>query len=218
MTTTATGQLVPVASRRTVHAAWSGIAFPVVFVASVAASNAPADNASDAAWRANYSSTGRQVGHLATGALLILGGLCLAVFLTALWRRIRAVHSSISPLPLVAAGSAAACIGAGGAVMAYVSGGELLGNYRLPAADVLRLSNDLGFALVGVAGMLATALAVSVLSVQGRRAGLLGRKTYVFGIVTSIALLFGMVFVPLVALLVWAPTVAIQWLRGETAK
>ena len=43
-------------------------------------------------------------------------------------------------------------MGAGGMVMGYISGGEIVGNYPLPSADLLRMSNDLGFALAGVAG------------------------------------------------------------------
>jgi hypothetical protein len=189
------------------------VAFAVLFVASVAISNPPADNASNARWTANYTGSSEQTRHLTTGVLLVLTGLCLAAFFTALWRRIREVTPSLSPLPLVAAASATACIAAGGVVMAFVSGGELLGKYPLPNAEVLRLSNDLGFALVGVAGMLAASLAVASLSVQANAAGLIGRKTYIFGIIVAIALLFGMLFVPVIALIVWAPLIAIQWMR-----
>ena len=98
--------------------------------------------------------------------------------------------------------------------MACVSGGELIGSYPLPGADVLRLSNDLGFALVGVAGMVPAALAVVCLSVQGRAAGLLGRRTFVLGIVVAIALLGAIAFFPVVALLIWTVVVATQLLRA----
>ena len=208
-------QRTSVAPRRSPREAWTGLAFPVLFLASVAISNPPADNASNARWIANYTGSSEQARHLMTGLLLVLAGLCLAAFFTALWRRIREVTPSLSPLPLVAAASSAACIAAGGVVMAFVSGGELLGKYPLPSAQVLRLSNDLGFALVGVAGMLAASLAVACLSVQANAAGVIGRKTYVFGVVVAVALLFGMLFVPVIALVVWAPLVAIQWMRRE---
>ena len=121
---------------------------------------------------------------------------------------------NVSPLPLVAAAASAACICAGGVVMAFVSGVELIGSYPLPGADVLRLSNDLGFALVGVAGMVPAALAVACLSVQGRTAGLFGRRTVVLGIVVAIALLGAIAFVPVIALLVWTVVVAVQLLRA----
>lgn len=201
-------------ARRAPREVWTGVAFPILFIASVVASNTPADNASASTWVSDYSGHSNQIGHLATGILLVLAGLCLASFFTAQWRRIRDVTPSISPLPLIAAAVAASSIAAGGVVMAYISGGELTGKYPLPSVDVLRLSNDLGFALVGVAGMLSAALAVICLSVQGRAAGLVGRKTFVFGVVVAICLLAAFAFVPVIALLIWAPVVAVQWLRS----
>jgi hypothetical protein len=147
---------------------------------------------------------------------MVFAGLSLASFLTALWRRIGAAapDRSFSPLPIVAAAAAAACISAGGVVMAAVAGGELFGTYPLPGAGVLRLSNDLGFALVSVGGMMAAALAIACLSVQGRTAGVLGRRTSAFGIVVAVVLLAAVLFVPIAAALMWAVVVAVQWLRA----
>ncbi len=167
----------------------TGIAFVVFFIGSVAASSPPKDNAPDSScWLAAYTGRGHQAQHLATGVLLVLAALSLMSLLNALWRRIAEAQrpAAISPPPLVAAGVSAACIAAGGVVMAYVSGGELIGTYPLPAVDILRLSNDLGFALVSVAGMLAAALSVACLSIQGRAAGVLGRKMTVFGLLVAV--------------------------------
>lgn len=204
----------PTVRRRPPREAWTGIAFPLLFLASVGVSNPPADNAPASTWISNYSGHSNQARHLATGILLVLAALCLASFLTAQWRRIRDINPSISPLPLVAAAAAAAGIAAGGVVMAFVSGGELIGTYPLPGVDVLRMSNDLGFALVAVAGMLSAAVAVACLSVQGRTAGIFGQKTFIFGIVVSVCLLGALAFVPVIALLIWAAVVAVQWLRS----
>jgi hypothetical protein len=196
---------------------WSGIAFAVLFLASIAASSPPADNATDAKWIANYTGNANNAGHLATGVLLVFAGLSLAAFLTALWRRIRAAapDGSFSPLPMVAAAASAACIATGGVVMAVVAGGELMGKYPLPRADLLRVSNDLGFALVSVGGMAAAALAIACLSVQGRAAGVFGRRTAAFGIVVAVVLLAAIAFIPIVAALIWAVVVAVQWLRAR---
>lgn len=201
-------------SRTIPREAWTGVAFPLLFLAGVLVSNPPADSASNAKWIADYTGRSEQARHLATGVLLVLAGLCLAAFLTALWRRIRDVAPAISPLPLVAAATSAACIAAGGVVMAFVSGGELLGKYPLPSPDVLRLSNDLGFALVAVGGMLAASLAVLCLSHQGRASGVIGRKTYAFGVLVSVVLLGAVAFVPVFALLIWSVVVAVQWMRS----
>jgi hypothetical protein len=199
--------------------ALSGLAFVVCFASSVVASSPPADNAPDSRWIASYTGPAHQVGHLATGLLLVLAGLSLLAFLTGIWQRMATASStrSLSPLPIVAAGVSASCIAAGGIVMGVISGGELMGSYPLPGAGVLRLANDLGFALAGVAGMIAAGLSIACLSVQGYRLGLIGRKTRIFGIAVGIVLLASIAFVPIIALLIWVVLTAIQSLRRETA-
>ena len=196
--------------------ALAGPAFAVLFVLSVVVSSPPADNVSDATWIANYAGHGHQIQHVATGLLLVLAGLCLMTFLTTLWRRIADRRPEpTSPLALVAAGAAAACISAGGVLIATVSASELAGSYPLPGVDVLRLTNDVGFGLVAVGGMWAAALAVAVLSAQGRAAGVLGTRMAAFGWVVAILLLFSLLFVPIIALLIWAVVVGVSCFRGR---
>jgi hypothetical protein len=203
--------------------ALSGLAFVAFFAGSLAASSPPADNAPDSRWIASYTGTAHQAGHLASGLLLVLAGLSLLAFLTGIWRRMAtAGHASSpsplpSPLPIVTAAVSASCIAAGGIVMGVISGGELMGSYPLPGADVLRLTNDLGFALAGVAGMIAAGFTVACLSVQGYRLGLIGPKTRIFGIAVGIVLLASIAFVPIIALLIWVVVTAIQSLRRNGA-
>jgi hypothetical protein len=194
---------------------YAGIAYVVFFAASLMVSNPPADNASDQKWIAAYTGHSKQTGHLATGILLLLAGLALMTFLVALWRRIADADRTASPsrLPVAAAATAAACMGAGGMVMAYISGGEIIGHYPLPGVDFLRMSNDLGFALAGVAGSWAAAVAVATLSVQGHAAGVFGARMRAAGVLTAVVLIFAILFVPIVALLAWVLVVAIAWIR-----
>lgn len=194
---------------------YAGVAYVVFFLGSVVVSGPPADNASNEKWIANYTGHARQVGHLATGVLLALAGLALMTFLVALWRRIADADPTASPsrLPIAAAAAVAALMGAGGQVMAYISGGEIIGHYPLPNVDMLRMSNDLGFALAGVGGSWAAAVAVATLSVQGHTAGVFGRRTRAFGVVTAIVLILSPLFFPVVVLLAWTLTVAITWIR-----
>jgi len=193
---------------------YAGVAYVVFFLASMAVSNPPADNASNQKWIRSYASRGEQIHHLATGLLLLLAGLSLMTFLVALWRRVAAAHpAEPSRLPVAAAGAAAALIGAGGMVMAYISGGELMGHYPLPSVDLLRMSNDLGFALAGVAGSWAAGVAVATLSIQGYAAGVFGARMRAFGVLTAFALLLAMLFVPIGALFLWVLIAAAMWIR-----
>jgi hypothetical protein len=183
----------------------SGIAFVVCFIASVAVSSVPKDTASDSSWVGAYSTHAKQAGHFATGVLLILAGLCLMSFLTHLWTRVRAAYESaeVSPLPIIAGGVSAACIAVGGVLMAAASGSALLYSQPIPGADVLRLTNDAGFAMVGVAGMLAAALSVATVSTQARAAGLFGTSLWRFSLAVAVVLLASIAFAPILALVVW---------------
>ena len=63
------------------------------------------------------------------------------------------------------------------------------GTGHTPDPDLLRFGNDLGFVMVGLPRMLATALSVACLSTQGRRSGLFGRKMTIFGLIVAVVLL-----------------------------
>jgi hypothetical protein len=198
---------------------YAGVAYVIFFVASLIVSNPPADNASDHKWIANYTGHSKQFGHLLTGILLLLAGLALMTFLVALWRRIAAAHPAemVSRLPVAAAATTAALMGAGGMVMAYISGGELIGHYPLPGADLLRMSNDLGFALAGVAGSLSAGVAVATLSLQGHAAGVFGARMRAAGILTALVLTLAILFIPITALLAWVLVVSVMWIRRPTS-
>src|SRR5579884_4057371 len=146
----------------------TGIAFVALFVGSVVASNVPALNSPDQDWVAAYTGGANQAQHVASGILLVLAGLCLLSFLTILWTRIAARRPGLlSPLPLVAAGVAAACIAVGGVLMAGISVSLLMGA-PVPSADLLRFGDAMGFGMVGVGGMWAAALSIACASVQAR--------------------------------------------------
>ena len=183
----------------------TGIGFIVFFIASVVSSNPPSNNASDAKWIANYTGTSNQVSHLTTGIALILAALSLMTFLTGTWQRISNARpvGATSPVPLLAAGVATTCIAIGGTLMAYVSGSQLGGKYPLPSADLLRLSNGLGFILTGIPGMAATALCLAVLAYQGRTAAVFGRKMAIFTWIVAAMLLLSFLFAPILALIAW---------------
>ncbi len=196
----------------------TGIAFVAFFVGSVAASSPPAASAPDKDWVAAYADHTQQAQHLITGILLALAALCLMSFLTILWTRIAALRRPelLSPLPLVAAGASAACIAAGGVLMAGISASMLIGGLPEPGADLLRFGNDMGFGMVALGGMSAAALSIACVSVQAHSVGLFGRGLMVFGLVVAVLLLVALAFIPIAVLLIWLIVVAIVLIRKAT--
>jgi hypothetical protein len=183
----------------------AGIGFIAFFLGGAVASSPPADNATNAQWIANYTGSGNQFSHVLSGVFLILAALCLMAFLTGMWQRISSARpaGTTSPLPLVAAGATATLMAFGGTLMAYIAGSELSGSYPMPSADLLRLSNGLGFLVTGIPGMAATALCITVLAVQARRVGLFGQRMAVFTWIVAALLLLSYLFLPIIALMAW---------------
>jgi hypothetical protein len=218
--TAGTRDQLAVAVERRPAARWApltGLAFVVLFLGGVVASNAPSDNASAASWVAAYTGGGKQFSHQATGVLLVLAALSLMSFLVTVWSRASRLRpdNSQSPVPLAAAGVSAACIAVGGVLMA--AGSSVARGFTsadlTATATLLRFTNDTGFIMVAVPGMLAAALAVAGLSVQAHRAGLFGRRMEVFGIAVAVILLGSLAFIPIVALLVWMVAAAVVLVR-----
>jgi hypothetical protein len=100
------------------------------------------------------------------------------------------------------------------------AGGVLMGaavsvtHTGIPAdASLLRFCNDAGFVMVGGGAMLAMSLTVAVLCFQAARTGIFGRALTVSGYVVAVVLLAGLLFLPIVALLIWTVVVAIVLVR-----
>jgi hypothetical protein len=168
-------------------APWTGVGFVALFIGSVVASSPPSDGASNARWVAAYSTHSDQVEHVATGVLLVLAGLFLMMFLTHLWTRIAEARQPRFTSPL--------------------------GSAPMPSADFLRFGNDAGFIMVGIPGMIATAISIACLSVQAHSAGIFGKRLMWFSLAVGVVLLASFAFLPIAALLVWLIVVAVSLLR-----
>jgi hypothetical protein len=193
----------------------TGIGFVVLFAAGMLTNNGLKDNATNLKWLQYYASSGNQVRLLVSGFLLVLASMCLVVFITSLWSRIAAARRphATSPLPLVAAGVGAAGIALGGVFSATVPGAMIFGQLRLPSADILRLSSDLSFPAIAVAGMFGVALALAGTAVLAKGAGLFGKRFAIIGVAVGVITLFSFAFVPMVVTLIWFLVVSIMLLR-----
>ena len=196
-----------------------GIAFVVFFLGSVGASSVPANNASDKDWVAAYATHGQQARHVITGLCLIGAAFCLLRFLTMLWKAVAEAGKpeQLSRVPLIAARVSAASIAVGGLLMGGISAAMLTGAAHKPDTTALKFGNGAGFLMVAIPGMLAAALSIAYLSVRARSAGFFGKKLMVFSLVVSVVLLGAVVFVPIVALLIWLIVVTIVFMGKNAA-
>jgi hypothetical protein len=197
------------------YEALAGLLFAVIFVVGVVASSPPNPDAPNAKWIADYTGHSNQVGHLVSGLALVVCGVVLMVFITGLWRRIAAQTPSgtPSPLPAIASAAAAASFVVGGLLMGWISGTELGGAFPLPSADLLRMSNELGFLMVGIGAMVSMSVALIGIAIQGHAAGLFGSKLRTATIVVGILVLAGETFVPVIIFVLWVAVVSIFLLR-----
>jgi hypothetical protein len=202
----------------------TGIAFVVLGVVAFHLNPAPGDGDSNAVWHQAYANSANQIKFVVSGFMLVLASLCLISFVTNLWLRIAAARrpQRTSPLPLVAAGVAAAGIALGAVLSATVSGTQIVraslpeaGSLALPSADILRFTADAFFAFVSVGGMFALALAIAGLGLQASSAGLFGRRFATTSIVVAIVTLFSFGYYPMVVPLAWILVVSIMLLRRD---
>jgi hypothetical protein len=202
---------------RTGWAGWapfSGIAFVVLFVASVFMDNTPNANASDAAWTSYFASAGNRGLAVAAGFLGVLAALALMSFLVIVWTRVAAGRpGAASPLPVAAAAVSAACIAVGSLLQALIPGGMIFSSLPEPSPAIMRVLGGAAGPLILVGGMLALALAVASLTLQARAARVFGRGMTIFSLVVAVISVFSFAFFPVLAPLVWVVTVSIVLIR-----
>ena len=207
--------MTSVSDRSSRWAPLSGIAFVILFVVGVLLTHTPAPNASDAKWVDYFGDGGHRAAIIVAAFLFVLAGLCLLSFLTTIWSRVAAAQhpDPLNPLPLVAAAVAGTSIAIGGVINAAIAGAITFGDLPVPSADILRVSDQLAFPVVAIAGMFATSLAIACLSLQARRVGIFGRGLTTFSLIAAAITLASFLFLPLLVMLLWFLVVAIALLR-----
>jgi hypothetical protein len=207
-------------TRAALLSALPGVLFVVTFVVGFMLTNTPNSDASDKEWHDYFADRGHQVGLLVSGFLLAIAGVLLLSFLTALWRRVNAAESPANrdPLALGAAAMAGALVAAGGVINTVIPGAIIFQSLHVPSADVLRLVDNMGFPIMMVGGMFATALAIVALTLQASRSGYFGRLLSVFSYVAALAAIAAFLFFPVAIVLIWALVVSIVMVRRPSAR
>jgi hypothetical protein len=192
----------------------SGLAFVVVFVASLFLDTTPSVSAPSAVWTSYFASAGHRETALAAGLLGVVAALAVMSFLVITWTRIAAGRPGpASPLPVAAAAVCAACIAAGSLLQALIPASMIFNSLPEPSAGIIRVLNQASGPLILIGGMLALALAMASLALQARATGAFGTALTIFTLITAVITVFSFQFFPLLAPLAWTATISIVLIR-----
>jgi hypothetical protein len=186
----------------------AGVLTAVTFVAGVIlVSLSPDSNDSDAKVLAWYADQGHRLANVIGAYVLAFCGLFFLWFASGLRQRLRAAEGPggrLSTVALVGAAVSVAMLWAGGALTVSISGAKSFGGVHGPhSADVARFLPQLGYGAILIFAMFGAIALIDATSIVIMRTGVLPRWLAWLGFVCAIVLLFGAVFLPMVALPIW---------------
>ncbi len=200
-------------------AAGAGVVFAVAFVAGMLATSADVmGDDSDAEILEWWSDSGNQTRLLIGGYLLALAGVAFVFLMAHIRGRIATAEGTAGNLASVAFGGALLFVGlllAGMVFWISPAGAEKLGDTPLPQdPDILRQLPQAGYGIVLIGGAWSAALAIAATSWAVLRTGVFARWLAWLGFVCALVLLFGVFFIPMLALPIWVLAASSQlWRR-----
>jgi MFS family permease len=186
----------------------AGILAAVTFVVGFAmAANSPDNDDPDAKIISWYADHGHRVGVIVGAFILAFCGLFLLWFAAGLRQRLRLAEGPEGRLANVALGGAVllvALLWVGTAALGAIPAGVSLGgSSQLSDADLGRFLPSIGFGSILIFGMFGAIALIDATSVVIWRTGVFPRWLAWLGFVCGVVLLFGAVFLPVIALPVW---------------
>ena len=187
-----------------------GIAFVVLFVAGFGAIPTPSNNKNTAQWAQWWNDSGHRAGAIVGAYLMVLGALAFVWFASSLRDQFgeggRLMFTFGSMFAVIAVVS----------IMVRVSipGAKQFGSTPLPAGgDLPRQFDQIGYAMLLVAGALAAGLFVGMASHLARRSGALPGWLTVAGYVVAVLQLAASLFFPFLLFLLWVFVASIVLMR-----
>ncbi len=203
-------------AKRDIWTPLAGYLAALTFVVGlILATHTPDDKDPDAKVLSFYAKHGNRVGIIIGAYVLTFCALFLIWFAAGLRERLRAAEGPGGRLTDVALGGgilAAVGLSTGAIALAAVSAGQSFGGTPLNTADVARFIPSIGFGMILIPGMFGAIALIDAVSIVIWRTGILPRWLAWLGFVCGVLLLFGVVFLPVIALPVWlvATSIALQ--------
>ena len=209
--------------RRELWTPVAGFAAALTFIVGVAAAaDSPDSGDSDAQVLAWYAKHSHRVGVIVGVFVLMFFGLFLLWFASGLRERLRAAEGPGGRLTNVCLGGALLCVGlvwVGAFALAAVPAGISIGGEpAVTNADVARFVPQFGFGAILIGGMFGAIALIEATSIVIMRTDVLPRWLGYLGFACGIVLLFGFVFLPMIALPVWLIATSIVLLRLPSAE
>jgi hypothetical protein len=200
----------------------AGFAAAVTFVVGVLfATDSPSSDDSNAKVLAWYAKHSHRVGVVVGVYVLMFFGLFLLWFASGLRQRLRAVEGGSGRLANVSFGGAVLCVTlvwAGAFALAAIPAGETFGGATaISNADVARYLPQMGFGAILVGGMFGAIALIDAASVVIYRTSVLPRWLAYLGFFCGVVLLFGAVYLPMIALPIWLIAASVALGRGASS-
>jgi hypothetical protein len=200
----------------------AGIAFVVLFVAGVSLSVGNIPSADDSAQKiANfYNDKGNRAQVIIGAYLLWLAGVFFIWFLASLRTRLLAVEGAPGRLTSIVFGSGlvfVAMLMVAAACFASIAGDITFGDEKFVSVDGARFIPELGYPILLIGGAFAAIAMIDMASILIVRTGVLPRWIGWFGFFAAVALLFAVIFIPILALLLWVLFVSVAMLRRASS-
>lgn len=204
-----------------------GIAFAILFVLGMVMMSLPVGGGSfsDAEIRDFYANSDDRTRVVISMYLLALSAIAFMPFLAGLYYRIRSARpsdasDSVLPLASLIAGIAfVAMLLAGAAALGAIAGGIQVGNEPelLEDTGVARFLGHTGYALILIMGAFSAAAMIAMVSVRVLNLPHLGPKWLAWaGFVIAAILLFGIIWLPMLALPIWVLIACFTLLNRDT--
>jgi hypothetical protein len=203
----------------------AGILAAVTFIVGLAATaDSPDSSDSNAKIIAWYADHGHRIGVIIGAFILAFCGLFLLWFASGLRQRLRLAEGPEGRLANVALGGGVllvALLWVGAAALAAIPAQQSFGGGpALSDADLGRFLPSVGFGSILLFGMFGAIALIDATSIVIMRTGVLPRWLGWLGFVCGVVLLFGVVFLPVIALPIWLIAASIVLYRqpvGPTA-
>ncbi|HZP25959.1 MAG TPA: hypothetical protein VFB90_02830 [Dehalococcoidia bacterium] len=195
----------------------SGILFAILFVVgTMLAADQPDSGDPDADWLSYFNDDGRLLRNLIGGYLWVVSALLFIVFLVVLVRHLRQVSRGDdvpAGIVLVSGGVFVTMLLVGAFAVVAVPAGIKFGDTPVPSPDFGRMLPQIGFGALLVGGGFSALLLIATTSWVILRTHMLATWIAVLGFVAAIILIFGALFIPMIALPIWMLVISGALLR-----